>query len=126
MLAILNEKCNFQLFEGKFDCLGTKGGAALLYEVKTILESAIDQEKQTVKGVGQLKYYKFSIVEQQMGFSDIKEILVFSRKPSIGMINFCTAENVAVIWKEGDSFQIFNVETGENGDFTPGIGNRRK
>lgn len=119
LLAILNEKCGFQLFEGKFDCLGIKGDAALLYEVKTILESAIDQEKQTVKGVGQLKYYKFSIVEQQMGLSDIREILVFSRKPGSGMIDFCTAENVAVIWREGDSFQIFNVKIGENGNFAP-------
>jgi len=120
LLAILNEKCGFQLFEGKFDCLGIKGSIALLYEVKTILESAIDQEKQTVKGVGQLKYYKYSIVRKQMKYSNIKEILVFSRKPGIGFIEFCTSENVAVIWREGNSFQIFNVNTKENDNFAPG------
>lgn len=120
LLAILNEKCGFQLFEGKFDCLGIKGNIALLYEVKTILESAIDQEKQTVKGVGQLKYYKYSIVREQMKYSNIKEILVFSRKPGIGFIKFCTAENVAVIWREGDSFNIFNVNTKEDDNFVPG------
>jgi hypothetical protein len=120
LLAILNEKCGFQLFEGKFDCLGIKGSIALLYEVKTILESAIDQEKQTVKGVGQLKYYKYSIVSKQMKYSNIKEILVFSRKPGIGFIEFCTSENVAVIWREGDSFKIFNVNTKENDNFSPG------
>ena len=119
LLAILNEKCGFRLFEGKFDCLGIKGDAALLYEVKTILESAIDQEKQTVKGVGQLKYYKFSIVGKQMGISNIKEMLVFSRKPGSELIEFCTAENVAVIWREGDSFQIFNVNTRKDENFTP-------
>ena len=119
LLAVLNEKCGFQLFEGKFDCLGIKGDTALLYEVKTILESAPDQEKQTVKGVGQLKYYKFSIVEQQMGLSDIREILVFSRKPDTGIIGFCTAENIAVIWREGDSFQIFNVQKGGDDNFGP-------
>ncbi len=119
LLAILNDRCGFKLFEGKFDCLGIKGDSALLYEVKTILETSTDQEKQTVKGVGQLKYYKFSIVQQQMGISDIKEILVFSRKPDTGIINFCTAENIAVIWREGVSFEIFNVQTGGDESFDP-------
>ena len=119
LLAVLNEKCGFKLFEGKFDCLGVKGDKALLYEVKTILESAIDQEKQTVKGVGQLKYYKFSIVKQQMKLSNIREILVFSKKPDTGIIDFCTAENIAVIWREDDSFQIFNIKTDRCDNFTP-------
>jgi len=119
LLAILNEKCGFQLFEGKFDCLGIKGDTVLLYEIKTILERANDQEKQTVKGVGQLKYYKFSIVEQQMGLSDIREILVFSTKPDTGMIEFCTAENIAVIWREDCSFKIFNIQTGKDESFDP-------
>jgi hypothetical protein len=119
LLAMINEKFGIQLFEGKFDCLGIKGDTALLYEVKTILESAADQEKQTVKGVGQLKYYKFSVVQQQMELSDIKEILVFSRRPDMGIIDFCTAENIAVIWRDGGSFQIFNVETGGDDSFNP-------
>jgi len=119
LLAILNEKCGFNLFEGKFDCLGIKGDAALLYEVKTILESATDQEKQTVKGVGQLKFYKFSIVEKQMGLSDIREILVFSIKPDARIIDFCSAENIAVIWRDGNSFQIFNIQAGRDNSFNP-------
>jgi len=119
LLAAVNEKCDFQLFEGKFDCLGIKGDTGLLYEVKTILEQATDQERQTVRGVGQLKYYKFSIVGQQLRASDIREILVFSRKPATGMIEFCTSENIAVIWKEGNSFQIFNIRTGKHDSFDP-------
>jgi len=91
----------------------------LLYEVKTILESSTDQEKQTVKGVGQLKYYKFSILQQQMRLSNIREILVFSNKPDMGIINFCTAENIAVIWRNVDSFQIFNVKNGGDDKFNP-------
>lgn len=119
LLAVLNEKYGFKLFEGKFDCLGIKGDKALLYEVKTILESITDQEKQTIKGVGQLKYYKFSIVKQQMGLFDIREILVLSMKPDTGMIDFCTAENIAVIWREGDSFHIFNVQKDGDDNFVP-------
>lgn len=119
LLALINEKCGFKLFEGKFDCLAIKGDTALLYEVKTILESATDKEKQTVKGVGQLKYYKFSIVHKQMGYSKIKEILVFSHKPDTGMIDFCSAENILVIWRERNRFQIFNMRKGTDEEFNP-------
>ncbi len=59
--------------EGKFDCLSTMEETALVFEIKTILNSMSDQEKQTIKGVGQLKYYKFSIVNRQMEYEDIKE-----------------------------------------------------
>ncbi len=119
LLGLINERCGFRLFEGKFDCLAIKDDTALLYEVKTILESASDVEKQTVKGVGQLKYYKYSIVNRQMGYANIKEILVFSRKPNIGIIEFCSAENIFVIWRDGDTFQIFNGQTNTDNLFNP-------
>ena len=117
-LALLHEEKGFQLFEGKFDCLAIKG-TAILYEVKTILESSTDEEKQTVKGVGQLKYYKYSIVQQQMGFSNIKEVLVFSHKPNDGIIEFCSVENIKVIWKQEDIFKIFYVENEADKPFNP-------
>lgn len=118
-LAALNESKGFQLFEGKFDCLAIKGDTALLYEVKTILESSADEEKQTVKGVGQLKYYKYSIVHKQMGFSKIKEVLVFSHKPNNGIIDFCSSENIRVVWNDGETFQIFNIQNGADELFNP-------
>lgn len=118
-LALLNEEKGFQLFEGKFDCLAIKGDTAILYEVKTILESSTDEEKQTVKGVGQLKYYKYSIVHRQMGYANIKEVLVFSHKPNDGIIEFCSAENIRVVWKNGDTFQVFNVQNGADELFNP-------
>lgn len=119
LLALLNEKYSFQLFEGKFDCLAIKDDKALLYEVKTILESASDEEKQTVKGVGQLKYYKYSIVHKQMGYSKIKDILVFSKKPSDDIIEFCSIENILVVWKQENNFQIFNTSTEKDEVFNP-------
>lgn len=119
LLALGNESCGFQLFEGQFDCLAIKDDNALLYEVKTILASASDEEKQTVKGVGQLKYYKFSIVYRQMGFSNVKEVIVFSNKPGTGIIDFCSEENISVMWRCGDTFQIYNSRTGEDGIFNP-------
>ncbi|NJO90619.1 MAG: hypothetical protein HC831_17905 [Chloroflexia bacterium] len=119
LLASINESCGFQLYEGKFDCLAIKDNTALLYEVKTILSSASDEEKQTVKGVGQLKYYKFSIVIRQMRQTNIKEVIVFSSRPETGIIEFCSAENISVIWRVGEAFQIFNVRTNADEVFNP-------
>jgi len=100
LLAQINEEQGFELFEGRFDCLAVKNNIALLYEVKTILESFVDQEKQTIKAIGQLKYYKFSEVRRKMGFANIKEILVFSQKPHQVILEFCSAENTIVIWRD--------------------------
>jgi hypothetical protein len=119
LLANLNEQNGFRLYEGKFDCLAIKNDTAILYEVKTILASASDEEKQTVKGVGQLKYYKFSIVIRQMRQANIKEAIVFSSRPETGIIEFCSAENISVIWRVGDAFQIYNIRTNADEVFNP-------
>ena len=88
-LALLCESRGFELFEGKFDCLASKPENTLLFEVKTIKEFNSDQEKQTVKGVGQLKYYNFSIVHKQMGIIDRQEFIVYSQQPNSDLIEFC-------------------------------------
>lgn len=109
LLAQLNAKSGFRLYEGKFDCLAIKDEKALLYEVKTILNTGSDEEKQTVKGVGQLKYYKFSIVQKQMSYTNIKELLVFSSKPNDSIIEFCSEENILAVWLTDSKFQIYNT-----------------
>lgn len=119
LLAELNARHGFKLYEGKFDCLAIKDDKALVYEVKTILPTASDEEKQTVKGVGQLKYYKFSIVHKEMGYTKIKELLVFSSKPDNGIIEFCSAENILVVWRTDDTFQIYNTQTNADEVFNP-------
>lgn len=116
-ISVICEQNNFNLYEGKFDCLSTQDESALLFEVKTILDSPSDQEKQTIKGVGQLKYYKFSIVSKQMNYSNIKEFLVYSQKPSDAFIEFCNAENITVLWVEGDNFKT--NESGNEVVFNP-------
>jgi len=83
------------------------------------LRSRTDEEKQAVRGVGQLKYYKFSIVKQKINLSSITEVLVFSMKPAVKIIDFCTTENITVVWREGNSFLLFNVWTGGADDFIP-------
>lgn len=118
-LGLHCEYSGFELYEGKYDCLSTMGEAALVFEVKTIINSISDQEKQTIKGVGQLKYYKFSIVNKQMGYDDIKEFLVYSQKPQKSLIEFCTEENIKVVWLQDDVFKIYDTNTNESIDFDP-------
>lgn len=118
-LGLFCEDREFALYEGKFDCLSTMGETALVFEIKTILNLMSDQEKQTVKGVGQLKYYRFSIVNRQMEYEDIKEFLVYSQKPEISLIQFCTAENIKVVWLEEGVFKIYKSVSNEDVDFEP-------
>jgi len=112
-LALLCEENNFELYEGKFDCLATTENNALVFEVKTILETLSDQEKQTVKGVGQLKYYDFSIVRKQMGYENTKQILVYSQKPEKSLIEFCQFENISIVWMD-ESENIFKIHIAES------------
>ncbi|WP_233901214.1 hypothetical protein [Tenacibaculum piscium] len=118
-LGLFCEQRAFELYEGKFDCLSTMEETALVFEIKTILNSMSDQEKQTIKGVGQLKYYKFSIVNRQMEYEDIKEFLVYSQKPQVSLIEFCTAENIKVVWLEEGIFKIYDSVSNEDTDFEP-------
>jgi hypothetical protein len=118
-LGLFCEERAFELYEGKFDCLSTLRETALVFEIKTILSSMSDQEKQTVKGVGQLKYYNFSIVNRQMEYEDIKEFLVYSQKPQLSLIEFCVAENIKVIWLEDAIFRIYDPVSNEDIDFEP-------
>lgn len=118
-LGLLCEENGFDLYEGKFDCLSTIEDNAIVFEVKTILDSMSDQEKQTVKGVGQLKYYNFSIVRKQMGYENTKEVLVYSQKPKDSLIEFCNSENISISWLEDGQFKIYDRESDSDIDFEP-------
>jgi len=119
LLAELNEEAGFDIFEGKFDCLAVQGQSALLYEVKTLSSSLSDQEGQTIKGVGQLKYYNFSIVQNQMGLPDVQEIIVFSKMPSTDIIEFCNSINILVVWCDGEHFKFRNPDSNQIEIFEP-------
>lgn len=118
-LGLFCEQREFVLYEGKFDCLSIKNNTALVFEIKTILNTMSDQEKQTVKGVGQLKYYKYSIVHKQMGFENIKEIIVYSQRPIDSLIEFCVNENISIAWLDEGVFKLFDAGANNDIDFDP-------
>ena len=117
-LASMHADLNYNLFEGKFDCLCIKSNECLLYEVKTLSSTLSDLETQTIKAVGQLKYYNFSIVKKKMEYDSVKEFLVFSKEPSLDIIEFCENIGIQVIWFQDDSFFYFynNTKTSFNPD----------
>lgn len=112
-LAIINDRNGYRLYEGKFDCLSINEEKALLFEVKTLSNSTVDEEKQSVKGVGQIKYYNFSIVREKMGLQNIHNYLVFSRKPSNLIIRFCNSESITVLWCIEDNFYYVDENNNE-------------
>jgi hypothetical protein len=112
-LAQVIHRNGYDLYEGKFDCLSVRDDTALLFEVKTLSESNIDEEKQTVKGVGQIKFYNFSIVRERMGYANISDYLVFSRKPSDLIIRFCRRESIVVLWRIGSEFYYYDDQNNQ-------------
>lgn len=112
-LAVILDNNGFTLYEGKFDCLSINEEKALLFEVKTLSNSISDEEKQSVKGVGQLKYYNFSIVREKMGLENIFDYLVFSKKPSDLIIRFCKTESITVLWCVDDNFYCLDENNSE-------------
>ena len=119
LVAELNEEAGFDIYEGKFDCLAAQGQSALLYEVKTLASSLTDEESQTIKGVGQLKYYNYSIARNQMGLTRIQEIIVYSKKPNNEIIEFCNSIDILVVWLEGEKFKYHDLENNQIEDFHP-------
>jgi len=118
-LAKIHESDEFTFYEGKFDCLVIKSNSCLLYEVKTLSDTLSDIESQTIKAVGQLKYYNYAIVQKQMGQNNIKEFLVFTLKPTQEIIDFCESISIIVIWLNGESFNKINPSDGSTTIFNP-------
>lgn len=105
LIAKMCEENDFDLFEGNFDCFATKKDKGLLFEIKTISTEKWDFENQTLKAVGQLKFYNYLILKKNnFGINEIEQILVFSQKPHDYIIEFCMKEKILSIWFEGDRF----------------------
>ena len=49
----------------------------------------------------------------------IKEFLVYSQKPQVSLIEFCTSENIKVVWLEEGIFKIYDSVSNEDIDFEP-------
>ena len=54
-----------------------------------------------------------------MEYEDIKEFLVYSQKPEVSLIEFCTAENIKVVWLEDGIFRIYDAVSNADVDFEP-------
>lgn len=75
------DAAGFELTEDPYDVLGSKQGALILGEAKTLDESDVDERLQIRRAVGQLLYYGFFDVPEE---GDTVLVCVLERAPSEG------------------------------------------
>ena len=95
---------NYELYEGRIDCLGIKkDSSAIISEIKTLDGTIEDEYKQIMKAFSQLYYYETFEIEE---FPNIhtKKVAVFEKRISDKHIVFLEKNNIKVIWLEGDAF----------------------
>lgn len=99
---------DYELYEGRIDCLGIKKDLSIIIsEIKTLDGTIEDEYKQIMKAFSQLYYYEtFEIGE----FSNIhiKKVAVFEKKISDKHISFLEKNNIKVIWLSGEVFYSLN------------------
>jgi len=87
---------------GNFDLLTEKDDTALLYEVKTLKEGDVTDERlRIIDGIGKLMFYEAFDAPLLLNnkTAKVQKVLVFNRKPiSQDHINFLTKIGIWVIW----------------------------
>ncbi|MDP2889704.1 MAG: hypothetical protein Q8P34_12190, partial [Bacteroidota bacterium] len=56
---------------------------------------------------------------KQMGFENIKEIIVYSQRPIDSLIEFCVNENISIAWLDEGVFKLFDAGANNDIDFDP-------
>ena len=89
----------FRLFENPYDCLGYKEKVgSLLVEVKTLDSTPADEYRQSVKALGQLKFYKhFHVCEEMKGPTSV-DVVAYSHTPSVSTMRFMEANEITSVW----------------------------
>ena len=99
---------NYQLYEGRIDCLGVKNDSrVIISEIKTLDGTIQDEYKQIMKAFAQLCYYEVFEIRE---FSNIpsQKVAVFEKKISDKHISFFEKNNIKVIWLCRDEFYSVN------------------
>ncbi len=118
LMAATLEAAGFTLFENPFDCLARHCRAAILIEAKTLDGSPSDERRQAEKALGQIRGYAHFDIPNDVDASDLRQIVLFSERPSEEIATFLTTNDVEVVWPEDGTWKTSS--SGELvGDFNP-------
>lgn len=106
----------FDLFEYPFDCLARREGRAILVEAKTLDGSPSDERRQAEKALGQIRGYAHFDLPGDLAAGDVSLLVLFSARPSDEMISFINANDLAVVWPDGEGW-VWSDLDGIEGEF---------
>ena len=98
------ENAGFALFENPFDCLARRDQEVLLIEAKTLDGSPSDERRQAEKALGQLRGYAHFDLPGDIDAASLKQIVLFSERPSEEITTFLMACGLEVMWPYGDAW----------------------
>ncbi len=94
------------LWEDPIDCLALVSSTALLAEIKTLDGSQSDETHQVRNAAGQLLYYAFFSMPEELAGREIKveKLAVFESRPSDGHIDWLISLDIVPLWVSGGGF----------------------
>ena len=102
-IAKLIAEEGFKVFEYPYDCLGHKAGTgSLLIEVKTLDGTTTDEHRQSVKALGQLKFYNHFHVPGELKKPNMAEVAAYNQTPSVSMVQFMNTNQIISVWSNED------------------------
>lgn len=107
MLAKALEAAGATLMEDPFDCLATKDGAAVLFEVKTLDGTASDEIDRVRDALGQLLYYSTFNLPAVCPRPTLVALLEF--RPTDAHIDWLGSAGILVAWTDGESLVLPNA-----------------
>lgn len=111
----------FTLYEYPFDCLARRRRVSLLIEAKTLDGSPSDERRQAEKALGQIRGYAHFDIPEDVNATGLRQIVLFSERPSEEMAAFLTGNEIEVVWPEDGVWKALGAG-GIVGDFDPNAG----
>lgn len=108
-LAKYLEACGFTIYESAIDCLAIRGDDVLIFEIKTVDSSEVDERKQVRTALAQLCFYEEFRMANYKGVEPVK-IAVFERKIEEKYVDFLKKYDIETFWYIGD--QLSSSKTG--------------
>jgi hypothetical protein len=99
-MAATLEAAGFTLHENPFDCLARRRRASLLIEAKTLDGSPTDERRQAERALGQIRGYAHFDIPDDTNAAGLRQIVLFSERPSDEMAAFLADNGIEVVWPE--------------------------